>query len=133
MGRAFRMSCGSGSSTRSTRPRIRARAPGSVSPSQHEPSTSRPALFGSIVRVRGVRSSKSSSPSRPSSFCHRRNRVMRLLIVDDDADLRQSLTVLLRESGYEVAAEADPEEALRRALAEDFDLILCDVRMPRLD
>jgi len=58
---------------------------------------------------------------------------MRLLIVDDDADLRQSLTVLLRESGYEVAAEADPEEALRRALAEDFDLILCDVRMPRLD
>jgi DNA-binding NtrC family response regulator len=58
---------------------------------------------------------------------------MRLLIVDDDADLRQSLSLLLRESGYEVVAEADPETALSRALAEEFDLILCDVRMPRLD
>jgi two-component system, NtrC family, response regulator AtoC len=58
---------------------------------------------------------------------------MRLLIVDDDADLRQSLSLLLREAGYEVVAEADPEEGLRRALAEDFDLILCDVKMPRMD
>jgi len=58
---------------------------------------------------------------------------MRLLIVDDDTDLRQSLSLLLRESGYKVVAEAVPEEALQRALAEDFDLILCDVRMPALD
>jgi two-component system response regulator AtoC len=58
---------------------------------------------------------------------------MRLLIVDDDADLRQSLTLLLRESGNEIVAEADPEAALARATAEEFDLILCDVRMPRMD
>jgi two-component system response regulator AtoC len=58
---------------------------------------------------------------------------MRLLIVDDDADLRQSLSLLLREAGHEIVAEADPEEALRRAVAETFDAILCDVRMPRLD
>ncbi|HEX2451982.1 MAG TPA: sigma 54-interacting transcriptional regulator, partial [Gemmatimonadales bacterium] len=58
---------------------------------------------------------------------------MRLLIVDDDADLRQSLSLLLREAGYDIVAEADPEEALKRAVAEDFDAILCDVRMPRLD
>jgi two-component system response regulator AtoC len=58
---------------------------------------------------------------------------MRLLIVDDDADLRQSLSLLLREAGYDVVAEADPEEALRRAIAEEFDLILCDVKMPRMD
>ncbi|MGE5231090.1 MAG: sigma-54-dependent transcriptional regulator [Deltaproteobacteria bacterium] len=58
---------------------------------------------------------------------------MRLLIVDDDADLRHSLTLLLRETGYEVVPEADSADALRRALAEDFDVILCDVRMPRLD
>jgi len=56
---------------------------------------------------------------------------MRLLIVDDDAGLRQSLTLLLEEAGYQVAAEADPEQALRRAGSEAFDLILCDVRMPR--
>jgi two-component system, NtrC family, response regulator AtoC len=58
---------------------------------------------------------------------------MRLLIVDDDAGLRQSLALLLQESGYEVAAEGDPEQALGRALAETFDAILCDVRMPNMD
>ena len=58
---------------------------------------------------------------------------MRLLIVDDDAGLRQSLTLLLEEAGYQVAAEADPEQALRRAGSEAFDLILCDVRMPKID
>jgi two-component system response regulator AtoC len=58
---------------------------------------------------------------------------MRILIVDDDAGLRQSLGLLLNESGYEASAEADPEQALARALAERFDAILCDVRMPRMD
>jgi two-component system, NtrC family, response regulator AtoC len=58
---------------------------------------------------------------------------MRLLIVDDDAGLRHSLALLLQEAGYEVAAEGDPEEALTRAAAESFDLILCDVRMPKMD
>ncbi|HEX5386966.1 MAG TPA: sigma-54 dependent transcriptional regulator [Gemmatimonadales bacterium] len=58
---------------------------------------------------------------------------MRLLIVDDDADLRQSLALLLRESGHDVAVEGDSEVALARARAEEFDLILCDVRMPRMD
>ena len=58
---------------------------------------------------------------------------MRLLIVDDDAGLRQSLGLLLGESGYQVEAESDPERALQRASAETFDLILCDVRMPKMD
>jgi two-component system, NtrC family, response regulator AtoC len=58
---------------------------------------------------------------------------MRLLIVDDDAGFRQSLALLLGESGYGVEAEGDPERALSRALAEEFDLILCDVKMPGMD
>ena len=58
---------------------------------------------------------------------------MRILIVDDDAGLRQSLGLLLKESGYDVTAEGDPEQALVRAGTEPFDLILCDVRMPRMD
>jgi two-component system response regulator AtoC len=58
---------------------------------------------------------------------------MRLLIVDDDAGLRQSLALLLQDAGYDVAGEGDPEEALRRAATETFDLILCDVRMPKMD
>ena len=58
---------------------------------------------------------------------------MRLLIVDDDAGLRQSLGLLLSEAGHRVTAEGDPVAALARASAESFDLILCDVRMPNMD
>ena len=38
---------------------------------------------------------------------------MRVLIVDDDAGLRQSLALLLQEAGYEVVTEGDPEQAWR--------------------
>jgi two-component system response regulator AtoC len=56
----------------------------------------------------------------------------RVLIVDDEPGLRQSLGLLLGDAGYEVAAESDGRRALERATAEPFDLVLCDVRMPQL-
>jgi two-component system response regulator AtoC len=58
---------------------------------------------------------------------------MRVLIVDDDAGLRQSLALLLQEAGYDVVTEGDPEQALQRAMGGTFDLVLCDVRMPKMD
>ncbi|HEU4649562.1 MAG TPA: sigma-54 dependent transcriptional regulator [Gemmatimonadales bacterium] len=58
---------------------------------------------------------------------------MRILIVDDDAGLRQSLALLLREAGHDVTAEGDPERALETALAGAFEIVLCDVRMPKMD
>lgn len=58
---------------------------------------------------------------------------MRVLIVDDDAGLRQSLALLLEGDGYQVAAEGSPSHALERATKEPFDLILCDVRMPGME
>ncbi len=57
----------------------------------------------------------------------------RVLIVDDEPGLRQSLGLLLSDAGYEVAAESDGRGALARAISEPVDLILCDVRMPQLD
>ena len=56
----------------------------------------------------------------------------RVLIVDDEPGLRQSLGLLLGDAGYDVAAESDGRRGLDRALAESFDLVLCDVRMPQL-
>src|SRR2546428_11312450 len=56
----------------------------------------------------------------------------RVLVVDDEPGLRQSLGLLLGDAGYQVAAESDGRAALERALREPFDLILCDVRMPQL-
>ena len=57
----------------------------------------------------------------------------RVLIVDDEPGLRQSLGLLLSGAGYEVVSERNGREGLDRALAEPFDLLLCDVRMPELD
>ncbi len=57
----------------------------------------------------------------------------RVLIVDDEPGLRQSLGLLLTDAGFEVVAESDGRRALERASQEPFDLILCDVRMPDLD
>ena len=57
---------------------------------------------------------------------------MRLLVIDDEPGLRQSLRLLLSEEGFEVAEAADGEKGLALALAEPFDVVLCDVRMPSL-
>src|SRR2546422_865165 len=57
----------------------------------------------------------------------------RVLVVDDEPGLRQSLGLLLADAGYDVAAEGNGAKALERAWAEPFDLVLCDVRMPDMD
>jgi two-component system, NtrC family, response regulator AtoC len=57
----------------------------------------------------------------------------RVLVVDDEPGLRQSLGLLLGDAGYQVVAESTGARALERARAEPFDLILCDVRMPDMD
>src|SRR3954462_2620395 len=57
----------------------------------------------------------------------------RVLIVDDEPGLRQSLGLLLSDAGYAVTAEQDGRRALARAIADPFDLVLCDVRMPEMD
>ena len=57
----------------------------------------------------------------------------KILVVDDEPGLRQSLGLLLSDAGYAVTAESDGRKALERALAEPFDLVLCDVRMPEMD
>ena len=56
-----------------------------------------------------------------------------VLVIDDEPGLRQSLGLLLTDAGYTVTAEQDGKRGLDRALAEAFDLVLCDVRMPAMD
>jgi len=57
----------------------------------------------------------------------------RVLIVDDDAGLRESLELVLAAEGYEVATAADAEAAVRRAEEAPTDVVLCDLRMPGMD
>jgi len=57
----------------------------------------------------------------------------RVLIVDDESLIRRSLSDYLAESGYQTATAADGLEGVTRARAERFDVVLVDLRMPRLD
>src|SRR5437762_10201891 len=56
-----------------------------------------------------------------------------ILIIDDNADVRSILAMLLAEDGYSVAEAVDGEAALDRALDRDVSLIVLDVAMPRRD
>ncbi|MEA3084633.1 MAG: hypothetical protein QOC89_2330 [Paraburkholderia sp.] len=57
----------------------------------------------------------------------------RLLVVDDNADLREYMSRILRAAGHDVQLATDGVAALEAARAAPPDLILSDVMMPRLD
>ncbi|MCP5043649.1 MAG: sigma-54-dependent Fis family transcriptional regulator [bacterium] len=57
----------------------------------------------------------------------------RILIVDDDDALRESLELILASEGYQVATACDGSSALERIEEVPIDVVLCDVRMPGLD
>ncbi len=57
----------------------------------------------------------------------------RILIVDDDDALRESLELVLAAEGHEVLTAPDADAALARLEREEVDAILCDLRMPGLD
>ncbi len=56
-----------------------------------------------------------------------------ILIVDDEESMRHLLTVFLRDHGYAARSVSNGEEALKELAARDYDLVLSDVRMPRMD
>jgi CheY-like chemotaxis protein len=58
---------------------------------------------------------------------------MRLLCVEDEPALREDIAEFLRMQSYEVDEAASGEEALRRLDARQYDLILCDIKMPHMD
>ncbi len=58
---------------------------------------------------------------------------MRILIVEDERDLLQSIGVVLRDEGYAVDTAADGELGLYHALNYDYDAIVLDVMLPKLN
>ena len=57
----------------------------------------------------------------------------KILVVDDEENLRHMLQVMLRKQGYLVDTARDGSEALAMASDNRYDFILCDIRMPVLD
>jgi len=58
---------------------------------------------------------------------------MRLLVVEDSLRLQQSIATALRRSGYAVDLAGDGEEGLWLATSNDYDLIVLDIMLPKLD
>lgn len=57
----------------------------------------------------------------------------RILVVDDEDNLRDVLVEVLKRDGHEVDSAADGTEGLRRAEERRYDLVVTDLRMPGLE
>ncbi len=57
----------------------------------------------------------------------------RVLVIDDEENIRLILKTFLGEEGYRVVEAANGAEGLVRLDRETFDFIICDVRMPVMD
>ncbi len=57
----------------------------------------------------------------------------KILVVDDEQSLRDVLSIMLKRAGYAVTSAMDGEEAIEFLNKEIFDLVITDLRMPKLD
>lgn len=56
-----------------------------------------------------------------------------ILVVDDSAAIRQLVSFTLKKEGYDVAEGSDGADALNKARARRYDLVLTDQNMPQMD
>ena len=57
----------------------------------------------------------------------------KILVVDDDPDMRDALTIILESKGYQIVTAQDGVEALANLKAEKPDLMMLDLLMPKMD
>ena len=58
---------------------------------------------------------------------------MKILIIDDERGIRNTMKEILEFEGHEVAVAADGKEGIEAALHNQFDAIFCDIKMPGMD
>jgi len=56
-----------------------------------------------------------------------------ILIIDDEKAIRKTLTEILGFEGYKIDEASDGEEGLKKFGEKNYDLVLCDIKMPKLD
>jgi two-component system response regulator AtoC len=57
----------------------------------------------------------------------------RLLIIDDEANMRHMLSTVLKKAGYHVKTAADGAKGLEMIQQSQYDFLLCDIKMPKMD
>ena len=56
-----------------------------------------------------------------------------ILVIDDDHPIRSTLTEILEFEKFKVSTAEDGKQGLEKIKAETFDLVLCDIKMPKMD
>ncbi len=56
-----------------------------------------------------------------------------ILIIDDEKAIRKTLTEILSFEGYKIDEASDGEEGLKRFTEKNYDIVICDIKMPKLD
>jgi two-component system, NtrC family, nitrogen regulation response regulator NtrX len=56
-----------------------------------------------------------------------------ILIVDDEKAIRKTLSEILSYEGYKIDEAGDGEEGIRKFREKEYDVILCDIKMPKMD
>lgn len=59
--------------------------------------------------------------------------MLSVLTVDDSASIRQAIKIALSNGGFEVTGAEDGTDGLARATAAQFDLVITDLNMPKMD
>jgi two-component system nitrogen regulation response regulator NtrX len=57
----------------------------------------------------------------------------KILVVDDEQSIRNTLRDILEYEKYEVDEAKDGQEGLKKLMSEHYDLVLCDIKMPKMD
>lgn len=58
---------------------------------------------------------------------------MNVVVIDDEAGVRRTVSMILEDEGYDVSTASNGREGLAQALENAADIVLCDVRMPEMD
>ncbi len=73
---------------------------------------------------------RAEPPAGPGRCVHPGRRI---LVVEDEPTVAQLIVDVLTEQGHQAEAVLDSREGLYRVSQQDYDLVICDLRMPRLD
>ena len=75
----------------------------------------------------------SNNPQTAPDAAAERVKKLRILIVEDHTPTRMAMSRLIRQAGAEVLTARDGEEGLGYLLTQRFDVLLTDLRMPKMD
>src|ERR1700683_5308160 len=56
-----------------------------------------------------------------------------ILIIDDEKAIRKTLSEILSYEGYKIDEAGDGEEGLKKFRDVEYDVVLCDIKMPKID